>query len=68
MYLCFPFGFRYMQIGNAVSFSVSTALGYTLAKAIQGVSTSKPLELPVKFPDSLGQLSSLKQDSEALQW
>ncbi|KAI3823341.1 hypothetical protein L1987_04776 [Smallanthus sonchifolius] len=60
--LCGPVKARYMQIGNAVAFSVSTGLGYTLAKAIQGVCTSKPLKLPVKFPDCLGQLSSLKQD------
>ncbi|KVH90626.1 Bromo adjacent homology (BAH) domain-containing protein [Cynara cardunculus var. scolymus] len=51
---------RYLQIGNAVSFSVSTALGYTLAKAVQGVCTSKPLTLPIKFPDCLGQ-STVKQ-------
>ncbi|XP_071731251.1 DNA (cytosine-5)-methyltransferase CMT3-like [Rutidosis leptorrhynchoides] len=52
---------RYMQIGNAVSFSVSTALGYALSKAIQGVSTSEPIKLPLKFPDSLGQVSSLEE-------
>ncbi|XP_076883403.1 DNA (cytosine-5)-methyltransferase 1-like [Bidens hawaiensis] len=55
--LCGPVKARYMQIGNAVSFSVSTGLGYSLAKAIQGVSTSKPIKLPIKFPDCLGQLS-----------
>ncbi|KAK1435027.1 hypothetical protein QVD17_00782 [Tagetes erecta] len=60
--LCGPVKARYMQIGNAVSFSVSTGLGYTLAKAIEGVCTSKPLKLPVKFPDCLGHLSSLKQE------
>ncbi|KAJ0605724.1 putative DNA (cytosine-5-)-methyltransferase [Helianthus annuus] len=57
--LCGPVKARYMQIGNAVSFSVSTGLGYSLAKAIQGVCTSKPIKLPHKFPDCLGQLSSL---------
>ncbi|KAL8255700.1 hypothetical protein R6Q59_030767 [Mikania micrantha] len=60
--LCGPVKARYMQIGNAVSFSVSTGLGYTLAKAIEGVCLNKPLKLPLKFPDCLGQLSSLKQD------
>lgn len=53
-----------MQIGNAVSFSVSTGLGYTLAQAIEGVCTSKPLKLPVQFPECLGQLSSLKQETQ----
>lgn len=64
----FNFDFRYIQIGNAVSFAVSTGLGYTLAKAIQGVCTSKQLELTVKFPECLAQLSLLNEDSKESKW
>ncbi|KAI3523188.1 hypothetical protein L1887_01246 [Cichorium endivia] len=63
--LCGPVKERYLQIGNAVAFSVSTALGYALGKAVKGVCSSQPLTLSVKFPDCLGQLSSLEsQESE----
>ncbi|CAI9289781.1 unnamed protein product [Lactuca saligna] len=55
---------RYLQIGNAVAFSVSTALGYALGKAVKGVCGSQPLTLPVKFPDCLDQLSSVNQVSQ----
>ncbi|GJU07451.1 putative DNA (cytosine-5)-methyltransferase CMT1 [Tanacetum coccineum] len=60
--LCGPIKERYLQVGNAVSFAVSTALGYALARAIQGESTSERLRLPVKFPDCLG--SSLSKQEE----
>lgn len=53
--------FRYTQVGNAVAFSVSIAMGYTLGKAIEGVDSSEPLKLPFKFPDCLGQLSTLNK-------
>lgn len=49
-------------MGNAVSFAVSTALGYALARAIKGESTSQPLKLPVIFPNCLG--PPAKQESE----
>nr|XP_043607469.1 DNA (cytosine-5)-methyltransferase 1-like isoform X2 [Erigeron canadensis] len=62
--LCGPIKERYIQIGNAVSFSVSTSLGFALAQAILGVCNSKPLKLPVKFPDCLARLSSVKQNLE----
>ncbi|XP_017236074.1 DNA (cytosine-5)-methyltransferase CMT3 [Daucus carota subsp. sativus] len=52
---------RYTQVGNAVAFSVSIAMGYTLGKAIEGVDSSEPLKLPFKFPDCLGQLSTLNK-------
>ncbi|KAL0452931.1 UNVERIFIED_CONTAM: DNA (cytosine-5)-methyltransferase CMT3 [Sesamum latifolium] len=59
-----PIKERYMQVGNAVSFSVSIPLGYCLAKAIQGASSTTPLTLPFQFPDCLGQLKSARQESE----
>ncbi|KAA8516963.1 hypothetical protein F0562_017219 [Nyssa sinensis] len=53
---------RYIQVGNAVAFPVSIALGYALAKASQRVSNSEPLmTLPMKFPNCLAQLSSARQ-------
>ncbi|KAL1550055.1 Alpha-1,3-mannosyltransferase cmt1 [Salvia divinorum] len=57
---------RYMQIGNAVSFSVSIPLGYCLAKALQGAQYTTPLSLPFKFPDCLGELKTLRQEPEEL--
>ncbi|KAI3471516.1 hypothetical protein Pfo_028166 [Paulownia fortunei] len=50
-----PIKERYIQVGNAVSFSVSIPLGYCLAKAMQGASTATPLSIPFKFPDCLGE-------------
>ncbi|KAL4591802.1 hypothetical protein LXL04_004774 [Taraxacum kok-saghyz] len=61
---CGPVKERYLQIGNAVAFSVSTALGYGLGKAVKGVCSSQPLTLPVKFPDCLGQLSLVSEELE----
>ncbi|KAM7505580.1 hypothetical protein LguiB_004484 [Lonicera macranthoides] len=57
-----PIKERYMQVGNAVAFSVSMALGYTLAKATQKAPNNQPLVLPFKFPNCLGQISSLEQN------
>ncbi|KAG5550980.1 hypothetical protein RHGRI_009415 [Rhododendron griersonianum] len=49
---------RYIQVGNAVAFPVSIALGQVLAKAIQGVPSKEPVtEIPVKFPFCLARLS-----------
>ncbi|KAL0359396.1 UNVERIFIED_CONTAM: DNA (cytosine-5)-methyltransferase CMT3 [Sesamum angustifolium] len=59
-----PIKERYMQVGNAVSFSVSIPLGYCLAKAMQGASSTTPLTIPFQFPDCLGQLKSARQESE----
>ncbi|KAK4404980.1 DNA (cytosine-5)-methyltransferase CMT1 [Sesamum angolense] len=59
-----PANCRYMQVGNAVSFSVSIPLGYCLAKAMQGASSTTPLTIPFQFPDCLGQLKSARQESE----
>ncbi|KAL8091292.1 hypothetical protein AgCh_040403 [Apium graveolens] len=55
---------KYKQIGNAVAFPVSIAMGYTLGKALKGVDSSQPLELPFKFPDCLGQLTSSNKKIE----
>lgn len=44
---------RYAQIGNAVSVSVSRALGYALGQAVQKLSSDDPLmALPPKFSHS----------------
>ncbi|KAK6149247.1 hypothetical protein DH2020_016772 [Rehmannia glutinosa] len=59
-----PIKERYMQVGNAVSFSVSIPLGYCLAKAVQGANNATPLSIPFKFPDCLGQLKSVRQELE----
>ncbi|PIN07174.1 DNA (cytosine-5-)-methyltransferase [Handroanthus impetiginosus] len=59
-----PIKERYIQVGNAVSFSVSIPLGYCLAKAMQGANTATPLSIPFKFPDCLGQLKTVRQESE----
>lgn len=56
--------YRYMQVGNAVSFSVSIPLGYCLAKAMQGSNNATSLSIPFEFPDCLGQLKSIRQESE----
>ncbi|KAL8091291.1 DNA (cytosine-5)-methyltransferase 1-like [Apium graveolens] len=52
---------RYTQIGNAVAFSVSIAMGYTLGQAMEGVDSSQPLKLPFKFPECLGLISALNK-------
>ncbi|KAL3638712.1 Alpha-1,3-mannosyltransferase cmt1 [Castilleja foliolosa] len=55
---------RYMQVGNAVSFSASIPLGFCLAKAMQGSNNIRPLSIPFKFPDCFGKLKPSKEDSE----
>ncbi|KAH6767896.1 hypothetical protein C2S52_018879 [Perilla frutescens var. hirtella] len=55
---------RYIQVGNAVSFSVSIPLGYCLAKALQGAHLTTPLSLPFNFPDCFAELKSLRQKPE----
>ncbi|XP_059646442.1 putative DNA (cytosine-5)-methyltransferase CMT1 [Cornus florida] len=53
---------RYIQVGNAVAFPVSIALGYALGKASQGVHNSEPLmTLPMKFPDCLKDIPCLDE-------
>ncbi|XP_028078261.1 DNA (cytosine-5)-methyltransferase 1-like [Camellia sinensis] len=53
---------RYIQVGNAVAFPVSMALGSMLAKASQGVSNNEPVTTTdTKFPQSLAPLSSKKR-------
>ncbi|PSS21115.1 DNA (cytosine-5)-methyltransferase [Actinidia chinensis var. chinensis] len=48
---------RYKQVGNAVAFPVSIALGHMLAKASQGLSDSEPVTTyPLKFPQCLAEL------------
>ncbi|CAL5324558.1 unnamed protein product [Camellia sinensis] len=50
---------KYIQVGNAVAFPVSMALGSMLAKGGQGVSNNEPLTTTdLKFPLSLAQLSA----------
>ncbi|KAF7132455.1 hypothetical protein RHSIM_Rhsim09G0199300 [Rhododendron simsii] len=50
---------RYIQVGNAVAFPVSIALGQMLAKASQGVPSKEPVtEIAVKFPYCLELLST----------
>lgn len=50
---------RYIQVGNAVAFPVSMALGSMLAQGSQGVSNNEPLTTTdLKFPLSLAQLSA----------
>ncbi|KAL6555477.1 Alpha-1,3-mannosyltransferase cmt1 [Orobanche gracilis] len=59
-----PIKERYMQVGNAVSFSVSIPLGYCLGKVMQGANNTTPLAIPFKFPDCLGLVKSVRQESE----
>ncbi|KAH7843378.1 hypothetical protein Vadar_015896 [Vaccinium darrowii] len=55
--LCGDVKERYIQVGNAVAFPVSIALGQMLAKASKGVPSNEPVtEIPVKFPSCLALL------------
>lgn len=58
--------FRYIQVGNAVSFSVSIPLGYCLAKALQGAKYTTPISLPFTFPECLGKLKSLRENPDEI--
>ncbi|GFP90714.1 DNA (cytosine-5)-methyltransferase cmt3 [Phtheirospermum japonicum] len=53
---------RYMQVGNAVSFSVSIPLGFCLARSMHGANNARPLSVPFKFPECLGKLKSRRQE------